>query len=333
VPDASRSGYTPASLPVPTYGNQKWTDRTAYIDTLITKLENTNTDNADGLNKGDIDTSMAAESLSAAWFLTNMEDPLDLDIFKTLYCASAANPTQDRGDVDNYYSEMGGATVDGVTVDARVTERRTLFKGFVDGTAVISSDMGRLYYDTLKNRCDKLITAADTTTVWDASTIKTQFTTILDEINSVTSTAADDTGTGRWDDGYDWYTKGRLLLLETDNGDFIEADMYTVIKTLREELLLLYYKALDTRSSGDSDLNSSTYGRAASLFKMLDYMVTIETGDAATEAAYDKEKYLKALWDAKETDTDEDLTFSSSNSAGEDIAILRTYEQIYGELT
>jgi len=195
-------------------------------------------------------------------------------------------------------------------VTAAITERRTLYKKFVDRAYTAAStdrDMGEIYYTTLINRCKKLVTSADTTGVWTESTLEAQFTTMLNEINAVTAVSSASSGTGRWDDGYDWYTKGRLMLLDTDNADFTEANMKTVVKTLREELLLLYYKELDKKTSTDSDLNDGTYGRAASLFKMFDYMLVIETGTAATEAAYDREQYIKALWDAKENDTDEDL--------------------------
>lgn len=67
---------------------------------------------------------------------------------------------------------------------------------------------------------------------------------------------------------------------------------------------------------------------------MFDYMLVVETGaNVATEAAYDRAQYIKALWDAKELDANENLNITTKNTAGEEIALLRTYEQIYGEMT
>lgn len=82
-----------------------------------------------------------------------------------------------------------------------------------------------------------MITSNDATGVWITTNIKTDFTEILDEINAVTGT--------RWDDGYNWYVKGLSLLEATDATDFTEAVMKSTIKTLREELLQLYYKKWD----------------------------------------------------------------------------------------
>jgi hypothetical protein len=63
--EATAVNQNPATCPVPTYGNAKWTARTSYIDDLILKLENKD---ADSSGKGDIDTSANAGQLSAAWF-------------------------------------------------------------------------------------------------------------------------------------------------------------------------------------------------------------------------------------------------------------------------
>lgn len=103
--------------------------------------------------------------------------------------------------------------------------------------------MGTFFFESLKYRCDQLITANDTTGVWETANIKSDFTEILTEINAVTPS-------NRWDDGYDWYTKGRLLLEATDVGDFTEAVMKSTIKNLREELLLLYFKKWDEYDTG-----------------------------------------------------------------------------------
>ena len=46
---------------------------------------------------------------------------------------------------------------------------------------------------------------------------------ILTEINAVKNT-------NRWNDGYDWYTKGRLLLEVTDKTEFTETQMKSIIK-------------------------------------------------------------------------------------------------------
>lgn len=99
--------------------------------------------------------------------------------------------------------------------------------------------------------------------------------------------------------------------------------------------MLKYLKKLDTltTTAGGESLDAN-YGRAASLFAMFDYMLVVETGaNVATEAAYDRAQYIKALWDAKELDANENLNITTNNTAGEEIALLRTYEQIYGEMT
>jgi hypothetical protein len=70
---------------------------------------------------------------------------------------------------------MAGTTTDGVTVDADLAGRRTLWSKFVDRaytSASTDKDMGEIYYNTLINRCKKLITTADTTGVWDAAALK-----------------------------------------------------------------------------------------------------------------------------------------------------------------
>lgn len=96
-----------------------------------------------------------------------------------------------------------------VTVTGHVTERRTLFRGFVDNTSTgetyVKTKLGEQYYETLKYRCEQLITSNDTTGVWQTANIKSDFTEILDEINAVTQSS-------RWNDGYDWYNKGLSLL-------------------------------------------------------------------------------------------------------------------------
>lgn len=64
---------------------------------------------------------------------------------------------------------MGGTANAGVTVDAKVAERRALVKKFVDATftaTTTDTDMGELYYKTLINRANKAINADSSTAVW-----------------------------------------------------------------------------------------------------------------------------------------------------------------------
>ena len=208
-----------------------------------------------------------------------------------------------------------------VTVTGHITERRTLFRGFVDaastGETWVKTKLGEQYFETLKYRCLQLIQSNDATGVWVTANIRSDFTEILNEINTVTQAS-------RWNDGYDWYTKGLTLLEATDATDFSEAVMKSTIKTLREELLQLYFKKWDTYTSGAGAVTgrANTTGRAAMMFALLDYIPAVtETGGAiGTDSAYDREKYISLLYDAKESDADEDL------DGVEDISILRIYE-------
>lgn len=91
------------------------------------------------LNKG-VDAGAAnAGELTEAWFLTNMEDTLDLDIWKNVYIGTLWTPSAAmKTNTQTYYDEWGGAAtmVNGtVTVTGHVTERRALIRGFVDATS------------------------------------------------------------------------------------------------------------------------------------------------------------------------------------------------------
>jgi hypothetical protein len=140
-----------------------------------------------------------------------------------------------------------------------------------------------------------LIQSNDKTDVWTQTDIREDFTELLVEIGDVSTNV-------RWLNAYNWYVKGLTLLEATDDAEFTEAVMKSTIIALREELLLLYFKKWDELTSSDTvSGRGSNTGRAAQMFALLDYIPDhIETGGAiGTDSAYDRQKYIFILHNAK----------------------------------